>query len=97
MNALVMTIMIYATLCGCVFVSRHLKRGEEYEKQATEPVAHVDYSLKQGQKISLKIGNKLKLHGDDDDDVKPAERPSPVGEFKCLYRVSTAFIECPQD
>ena len=41
----------------------------------------IDYSLKQGQKISLKIGNKLKLHGDDDE-VKQPQRPSPIG--KCL-------------
>ena len=75
-------ILLLYTVC----VPRHLRRGKDQEKLAAEPVPHVDYSLKQGQKISLKIGNKLKLHGDDDDDVKQAQRPTPIG--KCLHRMS---------
>ena len=55
-------------------------------------MSHVDYSLKQGQKISLKIGNKLKLHGDDDDDEvkQQPQRPSPIG--KCLYHCISIYL-----
>ena len=35
---------------------RNIKREKEIAKEETNPVPHVDYSLKEGQKISLNIG-----------------------------------------
>lgn len=75
-------------------ICRHLKREKELEKEAAKPAPQVDYSLKQGQKISLNIG-KLKLHGDDDDDSKPghvAAKPSPIGERDYLYFPPTSVF-----
>ncbi|XP_019852765.1 PREDICTED: NECAP-like protein CG9132 [Amphimedon queenslandica] len=42
-----------------------IKRDEKIAKEETEPKLTVDYSLKQGEKISVNIGAKLKLGADD--------------------------------
>lgn len=73
-----------------VFFCRHLKRGKELEEEAAKPMPHVDYSLKQGQKISLNIGGKLGLHGDEEEEGKgkaAVSRPisSPVGESSLIH------------
>lgn len=63
---------------------RHVKRDKEIQKQDAVPVAHVDYSLKQGQKISLNIAGKLGLGSNEDSSGSTA-----------MSRAAPAVGECP--
>ena len=49
-------VLDYPLLHSFILVSRGIKRDEKIAQEAVEPKQTMDYSLKQGEKISINLG-----------------------------------------